>query len=115
MDNRNVLSKSLSPINVWSLALGSIIGWRAFVMPGNLFLKTAGPLGTAIGMMIGAFIMIIIALSYGYLVQKFPVAGGEFVFAFKGFGRTHAFICAWFLGLSYLSIVPLNATVLGLS
>ncbi|MGF3215086.1 APC family permease [Facklamia sp. P12945] len=114
MNNNTKLDRSLSPLNVWSLALGSIIGWGAFVMPGNLFLKTAGPLGSAIGMMIGSLIMIIIAISYGYLIQKFPVAGGEFVFAFKGFGRTHAFICAWFLGLSYLSIVPLNATALGL-
>lgn len=114
MKNDMKLEKSLSPLNVWSLALGSIIGWGAFVMPGDLFLKTAGPLGTAIGMMIGAFIMSIIAMSYGYMIQKFPVAGGEFAFAFKGFGRTHAFICAWFLGLSYLSIVPLNATALGL-
>lgn len=97
------LDKSLSPINVWALALGSIIGWGAFVMPGNLFLETAGPLGTAIGMMIGAAIMIIIALSYGCMVEKYPVAGGEFAYSFKGFGRTHAFICAWFLGLSYLS------------
>lgn len=108
------LKKELNPVNVWSLALGSIIGWGAFVMPGNLFLKTAGPLGTAIGMFIGALIMIVIAISYGYMVRKFPVAGGEFAFSFKGFGRTHAFICAWFLGLSYLSIVPLNATALGL-
>jgi len=114
MVEKTKLEKSLSPINVWSLALGSIIGWGAFVMPGNLFLQTAGPLGTAIGMIIGAFIMIIIALSYGYMVQKFPVAGGEFAFSFKGFGRNNAFICAWFLGLSYLAIVPLNATALGL-
>ena len=114
MVEKTKLEKSLSPINVWSLALGSIIGWGAFVMPGNLFLQTAGPLGTAIGMIIGALIMIIIALSYGYMVQKFPVAGGEFAFSFKGFGRNHAFICAWFLGLSYLAIVPLNATALGL-
>lgn len=114
MESNTSLEKGLSPINVWSLALGSIIGWGAFVMPGNLFLNTAGPLGTAIGMMIGALIMMIIAINYGYMVQKFPVAGGEFAFSFKGFGRTHAFICAWFLGLSYLSIVPLNATALGL-
>lgn len=94
------LEKSLSPINVFSLAVGSIIGWGTFVMPGNLFLKTAGPLGTAIGMSIGAIIMSIIAISYGYMVQKFPVAGGEFAFSFKGFGRNHAFVCAWLLGLS---------------
>jgi amino acid transporter len=114
MKNDSKLSKNLSPINVWSLALGCIIGWGAFVMPGNLFLDAAGPLGTAIGMGIGALIMIIISLSYGYMIKRFPVAGGEFAFTFKSFGRIHAFICAWFLGLSYLSIVPLNATALGL-
>jgi amino acid permease len=43
------LNRSLSPLNVWSIALGCIIGWGAFVMPGNLFLDSAGPLGTAIG------------------------------------------------------------------
>lgn len=113
--NSNVqLEKSLKPINVLSLSLGSIIGWGAFVMPGDTFLKNAGPLGTAIGMGIGSIIMIIIAYCYGYMVRKFPVAGGAFTFSFKGFGRNQAFICAWFLGLSYLSIVPLNATALGM-
>lgn len=114
MKKKPKLKKSLNPINVWALALGSIIGWGAFVMPGNLFLQTAGPLGTAIGMLVGGLIMSIIVVSYGYMVEKFPVAGGEFAFSFKGFNRHHAFICAWFLGLSYLSIVPLNATALGL-
>lgn len=108
------LQKSLSPLNVWALALGSIIGWGCFVLPGNLFLETAGPLGTAIGMGIGAIIMIMIVGNYAYMVKESPVAGGEFAFALQGFGRNHAFICAWFLGLSYLSIVPLNATALGL-
>lgn len=113
-DNIRKLDQSLSTANIFSIALGSIIGWGCFVMPGNTFLKTAGPLGTVIGMGLGAIIMIIIAGSYGYMVTNYPVAGGEFAFAFKGFGRNHAFICAWFLGLSYLSIVPLNATALGL-
>ena len=39
------LQKKLSPLNVWALALGSIIGWGAFVMPGNTFLPNAGPAG----------------------------------------------------------------------
>ena len=108
------LNRSLSPLNVWSIALGCIIGWGAFVMPGNLFLDSAGPLGTAIGLSIGAIIMIIISLSYGYMIQRFPVAGGEFAYAYTSYGRTHAYICAWFLGLSYLSIVPLNTTALAL-
>ncbi|MBR5252025.1 MAG: hypothetical protein IKV52_04305, partial [Oscillospiraceae bacterium] len=43
------------------IALGSIIGWGAFVMPGTTFLPKAGPMGTLIGMSVAACIMIIIA------------------------------------------------------
>lgn len=108
------LEKKLKPINVWALALGSIIGWGAFVMPGTTFLPKAGTLGTAIGLLCASLVMITIALNYGYMVQKYPVAGGEYAFAKNTFGRRHAFFCGWFLGLSYLCIVPLNATALGL-
>lgn len=108
------LEKKLSPLNVWSLALGCIIGWGAFVMPGNTFLGKAGPLGTAIAMGIAALIMIIIAFNYNFMINKYPVAGGEFTYTQRAFGEKHAFVCSWFLGLSYLAIVPLNATALAL-
>lgn len=108
------LQKKLSPLNVWSLALGCIIGWGAFVMPGNTFLVKAGPLGTAIAMGIAAIIMCVIAFNYHYMITKYPIAGGEFAYAKNEFGTTHAFICSWFLGLSYLAVVPLNATALAL-
>lgn len=108
------LEKKLSPVNVWALALGCIIGWGAFVMPGNTFLGKAGPLGTAIAMSIATIIMIIIAFNYNYMINKFPIAGGEFTYTQKSFGNNHAFICSWFLGLSYLCIVPLNGTALAL-
>ncbi len=108
------LKKQLSPLNVWALALGCIIGWGAFVMPGNTFLRNAGPLGTAIAMGIAALIMIIIAFNYHFMINRYPVAGGEFTYTQQAFGEKHAFICSWFLGLSYLAIVPLNATALAL-
>ena len=72
------LKRDLSELDVWSLALGAIIGWGCFVLPGNKFLNDAGPLGTAIALSIGALIMIFIARSYGVLIHRFPVAGGEF-------------------------------------
>lgn len=114
MDKEVKLKKTLSPINVWSLALGSIIGWGAFVMPGNTFLINAGPLGTAIAMGIASLVMIVIAFNYYYMINKYPVSGGEFTYTRQAFGNKHAFICSWFLGLSYLTIVPLNATALAL-
>ena len=114
MKDEVTLERKLSAINVWALALGCIIGWGAFVMPGNTFLVKAGPLGTAIAMAAAAVIMIIIAFNYHYMINRFPVAGGEFTYAQRAFGRGHAFVCSWFLSLSYLAIVPLNATALAL-
>ena len=115
MENKEIkLEKKLSPLNVWALAFGCIIGWGAFVMPGNTFLPKAGPLGTAIAMSIASVVMIIIALNYSYMIQRYPAAGGEFIYTLRCFGGRHAFICSWFLGLSYLAIVPLNGTALAL-
>ena len=108
------LEKKLSPLNVWALAFGCIIGWGAFVMPGNTFLGKAGPLGTAIAMGIAALVMIVIAFNYHYMINRYPVAGGEFTYAQMAFGKKHAFMCSWFLGLSYATLVPLNATALAL-
>ncbi|MBQ9594865.1 MAG: APC family permease [Synergistaceae bacterium] len=108
------LNRRLTPLNVWSLAFGCVIGWSAFVMPGNLFLRSAGPLGTLIAMQIAAFVMLIISYSYSYMIKKFPLTGGEFIYAERSFGVHHGFICAWFLSLSYLSVIPLNATALNL-
>ncbi len=50
-------SKYLSRLDVWAISLSCIIGWGAFVMPGTTFLPVAGPVGTAIAMIIGALIM----------------------------------------------------------
>lgn len=106
------LKKELSPVHVWSLALGCIIGFGAFLLPGNSFLLKAGPLGTAIALIIAALVMIVIAFNYHFMINEYPVAGGEFTYATKAFGKTNGFICAWFLGLSYLTIVASNATAL---
>lgn len=108
------LEKNMGMLDVLSLAIGAIIGWGAFVLPGDLFIKNTGVLNTFIGMSIGAVIMIIIEKNYGFLLTKDAVAGGEYAFTFKSFGRKHAIICGWFLSLAYICIVPLNATALAL-
>ena len=108
------LKKVMRPIDVWGLALGAIIGWGCFVLPGTSFLPKAGPLGTAAGMLIGALMIIVIAVSYGYLINKFPLSGGEFIYTKEAFGKRNAFVCGWAMILAYWSLIPLNATALAL-
>ena len=64
------LSKELNPTHVWAIAFGCIIGWGSFINPGKKFLPNSGVAGTAAAMLLGAFVMIIIAKSYAYMVPK---------------------------------------------
>ena len=113
MNERTTLQKSLKPHWVWAIALGSSIGWGAFVQPTN-WMAEAGPFGVIIGFSIGALLMMVIAVSYGFLIRTYPVSGGEFAYAYLSLGRTHAFISGWFLTLGYICIVALNASALAL-
>ncbi len=112
--NKAKFHRDLSPMSVWALAFGCIIGWGAFMMPGTTFLPTAGTMGTTVAMIIGALIMVIIAFSYSYMVAIHPKAGGEVTYARECFGPRHAYFCGWFLALAYLANVPMNCTALGL-
>ena len=113
-EKRVKLRKVMSPVDVWGLALGAIIGWGCFVLPGTTFLPKAGPAGTAMGMLIGALLIIVIAISYGYLIRNYPLSGGEFVYTKEAIGKRNAFVCGWAMILAYWSLIPLNATALAL-
>lgn len=116
MENKNdgSLKRTLTPMHVWAIAFGCVIGWGSFINPGKKFLTNSGVAGTAIAMILGALVMIIIAFSYAYMVPKYPKAGGEFTFTKMCFGKTLAFICGWFLVVAYLTNVPMNSTAIGL-
>lgn len=106
--------RDLRAMDIWGLALGAMIGWGCFVLPGNSFLPKAGPWGMAVGMLVGALLIMVISISFSYLISKFPVSGGEFVYADAAFGKVHAFICGWFIVLAYWCLIPLNGTAVGL-
>ena len=56
MSERVRLSRTLKPANVWAIALGTIIGWGCFILPGG-WLHGSGPLGAALGLILGAAMM----------------------------------------------------------
>ncbi len=108
------LIRRLSPPAVWALSFGCSVGWGAFVMPGTTFLPLAGPLGTALGIALGALVMLVIGVNYHYLMNRQPDAGGTFSYAKHSFGYDHAFLSSWFLVLVYLAILWANATAIPL-
>ena len=108
------LGKYLTPLSTWALSFGCAVGWGSFVMPGTRFLPTAGPVGTAIGIFIGAIIMYVIGRNYYYLMNIYPDAGGALTYSARCFGFDHGFFSSWFLILAYVAIIWANASALTL-
>lgn len=104
------MRKSLSKIDVFSIVLGSIIGWGSFMLPGSKFLREAGVINTTLALFLGALFIIIIQSSYYVMLDNHQDEGGEFSFTYKHLGGLHGFIVGWFLLLAYLTIIPLNGT-----
>ena len=111
-DKDSAISKYISRLDVWGMAFGVMVGWGIFVMPGTTFLPVAGPLGTLIAMLAGMAIMLVIGYNFSYLMGRNGQPGGVYAYAKEAFGRDHAFLSSWFLCLSYLTVVFLNATAL---
>ena len=111
MENNKICTydRYLSPLDVWAIAFGCTVGWGAFFMPGSTFLPAAGPLGSLIGMLIGVVIMLMIGANFSFLMRQKPGTGGVYTYTKEALGRNHAFLCAWFLSLSYLAVLFLNA------
>lgn len=105
-----VRKKEIGKFEVISIAIGSIIGTGAFLLPGDLFLSKIGFLNTVIGIALGAVLVFVIEKNYSFLIKRFPKAGGEYIFVKNVIGKKNAFICGWLLVLSYFTIIPLNAT-----
>lgn len=113
MENANAkLSRGMSPAAVWAMAVGSIIGFGCFILPPD-FLDRAGPLGFALGILIGAAAMLMVGKNISYMVERRPVAGGQFTYTKELFGTSHGFICGWMLALGYISLIAMNSTALG--
>ena len=107
-------ARYLSSLGAWALAFGCSVGWGAFVMPGTTFLPVAGPVGTALGIGIGALVMLILGANYHYLMNRWPDGGGTYTYTKRCFGYDHGFLSAWFLILTYVAIIWANATALPL-
>ena len=111
-ENTGGMGRHLSMLAVWGLSFGYAVGWGAFVMPGATFLPDAGPLGTIVGVLVGAFAMAVIGWNYYRMTESCPGPSGACAFAAKAFGADYGFLTAWSLSLAYMAILWANATAL---
>ena len=104
------MKKKLGYFDVFSLVIGSIIGWGSFTLPGKQFLSQSGVINTTLGLLVGGVLVMIIQVAYHIMLKHNTEEGGEFSYTLNNLGRGHGFIVGWSLSLCYLSMIPLNAS-----
>lgn len=109
---RPQLAKVITFKSYLAIGLGIVLGVGWVVYAGE-WLAAGGPLGAAIAFLLGGLLLIPIGKCYGEMTSAMPVAGGELAFAYRAFGTLPAFLTAWMLALSYVSITPFETIAIG--
>jgi amino acid transporter len=108
---QTALRKTIGPFQFFALAIGVIIGSAWVVLIGDL-LELGGPAGAILGFSAGGLVMILVAAAYGELAARIPVAGGEFIFAYRLFGPAVGFVVGWFMTLYLIGSTAFEAIAL---
>jgi APA family basic amino acid/polyamine antiporter len=98
--DRSILRRSLGPLNLTALGIGSIIGTGIFVLTGTAASQNAGP-GLVFSMIISAVGCAFSGLCYAEFAAMVPVAGSAYTYAFATAGQLVAWIIGWDLILEY--------------
>jgi amino acid transporter len=110
--HRESLEKSIPFHHYVALGLGVIVGVGWVVYSGQ-WLQDGGPAGAILAFLIGGLILIPVGMCYAEMTSALPLAGGELSFSYKAFGALPAFLTAWLLALSYVSITPFETIAIG--
>ena len=97
---RGILRRSLGPLNLTALGIGSIIGTGIFVLTGTAASMHAGP-ALVVSMLIAAIACAFAGLCYAELASMIPVAGSAYTYAYATVGEMIAWIIGWDLILEY--------------
>ena len=97
---RSLLRRSLGPLNLTALGIGSIIGTGIFVLTGTAASQNAGP-SLVLSMIISAIGCAFAGLCYAEFASMVPVAGSAYTYAHATVGEIFAWIIGWDLILEY--------------
>src|SRR5437773_7615490 len=97
---RSLLLRSLGPLNLTALGIGSVIGTGIFVLTGTAASQNAGP-ALVLSMIIAAVACAFAGLCYAELASMIPAAGSAYTYAYASSGQFVAWIIGWDLILEY--------------
>src|SRR3989449_798231 len=98
--DRGLLKRSLGPLNLTALGIGSIIGTGIFVLTGTAASQNSGP-ALVLSMIISAVGCAFAGLCYAEFAAMVPVAGSAYTYAYATVGEIFAWIIGWDLILEY--------------
>ncbi|GEL60684.1 amino acid permease [Acetobacter orientalis] len=99
-NNAQRLSRSLGPLQLTMLGVGSTIGAGIYVMTGTAAANYAGP-SILLSFIIAGLACLFTALSYGELASAMPVSGSAYTYAYVSMGEGWAWAVGWLLLLEY--------------
>ena len=94
------LRRSLGPLSLIALGIGSIIGTGIFVLTGTAASQNAGP-ALVLSMILSAVGCAFAGLCYAEFAAMVPVAGSAYTYAYATIGEIFAWIIGWDLILEY--------------
>lgn len=86
------------------------VGWLVIM---DDWLGRGGPGGAMLGFLVGAVLLLPIALTYGRLVRAIPDAGAEIAYTERVFPRPVSFAAGWMMVLAYAIVCPWEAVAIG--
>ncbi|MEN3975833.1 amino acid permease [Emcibacter sp. SYSU 3D8] len=98
-DGTSRLKRSLGPIHLTLIGVGSIVGTGIFVLTG-IGAERAGP-GLILAFVIAGFVCAMAALAFAELASMIPVAGSAYTYTYATLGEMAAWIVGWCLILEY--------------
>lgn len=115
MDSRNDttharLAPGFGALSTWAFSIGTSIGWGSLVVTCGTYLAKAGILGTVFGLILGMLVILVVTHNLRFMITQSGDAGGIYTYIRKVCGYDHGFLSAWFLLLTYISILWANIT-----
>jgi APA family basic amino acid/polyamine antiporter len=109
--DRRPLNRSLGPIQLMLLGIGSVIGTGIFVLTADAA-QLAGP-GMMVSFVIAGLVCAATALCYAEIASMVPVSGSAYTYTYAVMGELFAWLVGWALILEYA--VSASAVAVGWS